>query len=109
MFKLDVQDSLDDNYWRKLDDNASRADYPELLNRLTDLACLDPFVARGILTNYELLGDKPPSLEKIELAYRLVKAVGIDCPGLKGVTEISMVRLRKWASRAENESRSMVK
>jgi uncharacterized protein YjbI with pentapeptide repeats len=111
--KQDLQDNLDD-YWNDLANKASKEeDKPDLPDRLTTLACLDPFVARGLVTNYELLEEPSDLLEELsddtgmekfrpKLAATLMKAADENqCPGVKGITEVAMAHLRNWAAQVE--------
>ena len=99
----DAQDRLSENYWIDLGDKTSEADYEkDLPDRLTRLACMDTFVARGLVTNYDLVQEPSdhPRMDQILLAAALVAAAEsdtADCPGVKGLNVTSIARLRRWA------------
>jgi uncharacterized protein YjbI with pentapeptide repeats len=100
--KQDVQNSLDD-YWNNLANNASKVEYQEdLLDRLTNLACLDSFVAKSLVSHYFRSPSIHAGREKIsgKLAATFVKAADSNqCPGLEKITHVAMASMRNRAAR----------
>jgi uncharacterized protein YjbI with pentapeptide repeats len=109
-----------DGFWNKLANDANEEqDQGVLPEHVVNRACLDRFVAQGLVTNY--FGDldyRHTGIKMIsgKLADRLVKAADSErCPGLNEISGVWMAGLRTWAAQytpatqMENKTESKAK